>query len=68
MIEDTPSQCGNVMIQTQRTELTGETQEDPAQETTHIVRNLSVSESSQDSNGDLMKELGLRAIVRTSKQ
>lgn len=61
MIEDTPSQCGNVMIQTQRTELTDVTLEDPSQETTHSARNLSVSEPSQDSNGDWMKKIGLCA-------
>lgn len=34
---------------------------DPSQEATHSTRNLSVSESSQDSYDDLMEELGLRA-------
>lgn len=57
MIEDTPSQCGNVMIQTQRTELTEVTLEDPSQENTHSARNLSVSEPSQDNNGDWMKKI-----------
>ena len=50
----------------QSTELIVETQEDPIQDTTHRVRNLSVSESSQDSNGDLLEELGLR--VREGQQ
>lgn len=55
------SRCGIVTSQKQRTELTDETQEDPSQDKTHRVRNLFVSESSQDSNGDLMEELGIRA-------
>ena len=54
--EDRPrrNRFGFVKTQTQSTELTGEMQEDPNQDTTHRVGNLSVSESSQDSNGDFM--------------
>ena len=59
-IHQVRSRCGIVTLMTQRYELTSKTQEDPSQDTTLRVRNLSVSESSQDSSDDLLEELGLR--------
>lgn len=53
-IDQARNRFGFVKTQTQSTEPTGEMQEDPNQDTTHRVGNLSVSESSQDSNGDSM--------------
>ena len=60
MIHQAISHCGIVTFQKQRIER-GETPEDPSQDTTHRIRNLSDSESSQYSNDDLKEELGLHA-------
>ena len=60
-IHQARSRCGSVTTQTQRTVSTGETQEEPRQETTHSARSLSASESPQDTIGELMDALGLQA-------
>ncbi|CAC5413335.1 unnamed protein product [Mytilus coruscus] len=55
-IHQSRSGCSRGIVTEQRTDLSGETQENPSQDTNHSVRNLSASVTSHDSSQNLNGE------------